>query len=173
MSAICVIEDDALTRDAIKLLLQIEGFAVKTFSSAREFFGTNYSGDIGCILTDVEMPGGVSGLDLLAEVSKISPECPVVVMTGRGDRAFRLAAHALGAREYLEKPFSAESLIDAISKAMLPAMRVSAAEQGALDRAALGLDRGHRRIRKVSNEPQQRTKLGLCTLKAGSQPARE
>ena len=138
MSAICVIEDDALTRDAIKLLLQIEGFAVKTFSSAREFFGTNYSGDIGCILTDVEMPSGVTGLNLLAEVSKNATECPVVVMTGRGDGAF--AAHALGACEYLEKPFSAESLIDAISKAMLPAIRVSAAEQGALDRAALGLD---------------------------------
>ena len=138
MSAICVIEDDALTRDAIKLLLQIEGFAVKTFSSAREFFGTNYSGDIGCILTDVEMPGGVTGLNLLAEVSKNAPECPVVVMTGRGDGAF--AAHALGACEYLEKPFSAESLIDAISKAMLPALRESAAAQGALDRAVLGLD---------------------------------
>ena len=133
MSAIYVIDDDTFVRDAIEMMLQSEGFVVKTFSSARDFFKANSSGDIGCILTDIEMPGGVSGLDLLAEVSKIAPECPVVVMTGRGDGAFRLAAHALGAREYLEKPFSAESLINAISKATLPTMRVLA---GALDHRA-------------------------------------
>jgi two-component system response regulator FixJ len=128
MSAIYVIDDDATTRNAIEMLLQSEGFAVKTFSSARDFFKSNSSDDIGCVLTDVEMPGGVTGLDLLAEVSKNTPECPVIVMTGKGDGAFRLAAHALGACEYLEKPFSAESLIDAIYKAMQPAMVALAAE---------------------------------------------
>jgi two-component system response regulator FixJ len=128
MSAIYVIDDDTFVRDAIEMLLQSEGFAVKTFSSARDFFKTNSSGDIGCILTDVEMPGGVSGLDLLAEVSKIAPECPIVVMTGRGDGGFRLAAHALGACDFLEKPFSAKSLIDAISRATLPTMRFLAAD---------------------------------------------
>ncbi len=128
MSAIYVIDDDASTRNAIEMLLQSEGFAVKTFSSARDFFKTNSSGDIGCILTDVEMPGGVTGLDLLAEVSKNSPECPVIVMTGSGNRAFRSEAHALGACDYLEKPFSAESLIDAITNATAPAMRVLEAE---------------------------------------------
>ncbi len=128
MSAIYVIDDDASTRNAIEMLLQSEGFAVKTFSSARDFFKTNSSGDIGCILTDVEMPGGMTGLDLLTEVSKNAPECPVVVMTGRGDGAFRLAAYALGACEYLEKPFSAESLIDAIATATLPTTRMMAAQ---------------------------------------------
>ncbi len=123
MSAIYVIDDDTLSRNAIEMFLQSEGFAVKAFSSARDFFKTGYSGDIDCILTDVEMPGGVTGLDLLAEVSKYAPVCPVIVMTGRGDGAFRSAARALGACEYLEKPFSAESLIDAITKAT-PAMRV-------------------------------------------------
>jgi two-component system, LuxR family, response regulator FixJ len=124
MSVVYVIDDDTFTRNAIEMLLQSEGFAVKAFSSARDFFETKSSGDIGCILTDVEMPGGVTGLDLLAEVSKTTPECPVVVMTGRGNGAFRSAAYGLGACEYLEKPFSAESLIDAITKATLPAMRV-------------------------------------------------
>jgi len=128
MSVIYVIDDDASTRDAIEMLLQSEGFAVKGFSSARDFFETKYSGDVGCILTDVEMPGGVTGLDLLAEVSKNTPECPVVVMTGSGNGVFRSAAYDLGARDYLEKPFSAESLIDAITKATLPTMRALKAQ---------------------------------------------
>lgn len=140
MPAIYVIDDDVSARNAIEMFLQSEGFAVKAFSSARDFLETSYSDDIGCVLTDVEMPGGVTGLDLLAEVSKNAPECPVIVMTGSGDPAFRSEAHALGACDYLEKPFSAESLIDAITRATPPAMRVLEAEQDALDRAALEHD---------------------------------
>jgi two-component system response regulator FixJ len=127
MSAIFVIDDDAITRDAIAMVLRSEGFAVRAFPSARDFLRKSDGEDIGCILTDVEMPGGVTGLDLLAEVSKIAPECPVVVMTGRGG-AFRSAAGALGACDYLEKPFSVESLLEAIAKAMASSMKVLAAE---------------------------------------------
>jgi FixJ family two-component response regulator len=127
MSAIYVIEDDSDTRNAIEMVLRSEGFAVRGFSSAREFFKTNARDDLGCVLTDVEMPGGMTGLDLLAEVSRVAPDCPVVVMTGRGD-AFRSAARALGACDYLEKPFSADRLIDAMSRAMPASMKVLAAE---------------------------------------------
>jgi FixJ family two-component response regulator len=128
MSAIYVIDDDAQTRIAIEMVLQGEGFDVKSFPSAREFFKAFSSDDVGCILTDVEMPGGVTGLDLLAEVSKSTPECPVVVMTGKGEGAFRLAARALGACDYLEKPFSAATLKRAICGAMQPSRAILAAE---------------------------------------------
>jgi FixJ family two-component response regulator len=49
-------------------------------------------------------------------------------MTGRGDGAYRTAAHALGACGYLEKPFSAKTLVKAISKALPQASNVMAAE---------------------------------------------
>jgi FixJ family two-component response regulator len=128
MSAICVIDDDIPTRIAIEMVLQREGFFVRAFSSAREFFNAGALDDIGCILTDIEMPGGVTGLDLLAEVTKNPSCCPVVVMTGRGDGAYRSAARALGACDYLEKPFSARTLVKALSKAMPTASGVMAAE---------------------------------------------
>ncbi len=128
MSTICVIDDDVPALIAIEMLLQSQGFDVRTFPSARDFFKAGPSDDIDCILTDIEMPGGVTGLDLLAVVAKDSPDCPVVVMTGRGDGAYRSAARALGACDYLEKPFSAKTLVNAISKAMPPASNIMAAE---------------------------------------------
>lgn len=128
MSAIYVIDDDVCIRDAIKMFLQSEGFVVNTFSSARDFFRTCSSGDTGCILTEVEIPGDITGLDFLANISKNAPKRPVIVMTGSGDGAFRRAAHALGACDYLEKPFSAERLIEAVSNATLPAAKAVAAE---------------------------------------------
>ncbi len=128
MGAICVIDDDAITRNAIEMLLETEGYEAKCFSSASEFFQHRASMRIDCILTDVEMPGGRSGLDLLAEVAKLAPDCPVIVMTGRGDDAFRSASFALGARDYLAKPFSAEGLFNSISRATSPEMRAWAAE---------------------------------------------
>jgi FixJ family two-component response regulator len=123
MSAICVIDDDALARIAMEMALQHEGFPVRSFSSAAEFLAAEFMDaggfdEIGCILTDIEMPGGVTGLDLLAVLAKKASEFPVVVMTGKGEGAFRLAALALGARAYLEKPFSSKRLVEAISDAM-------------------------------------------------------
>ncbi len=122
MCTICVIDDDIFIREATEMLLQSEGFDVKSFSSAREFVEANILGGIDCVLTDIEMPGGMSGLDLLSQASKNAPECPILVMSGRGD-TFRASAYALGARDYLMKPFSAAELIEAIHKATHPEVR--------------------------------------------------
>jgi len=121
MQAICLIDDDVMIRIALEMALQREGFAVRAFSSGAEFLEAREFDDIGCVVTDIEMPGGVTGLDLLAEMAHQAPECPVVVMTGKGEGAFRRAALALGARAYLEKPASARRVIDAIVCAMQPA----------------------------------------------------
>jgi FixJ family two-component response regulator len=127
MGAICVIEDDDFTRNALEMLLETDGWDVKCFSSAREFLRADFPRNVECILTDIEMPGGCTGLDLLAKVAKIPLACPVIIMTGRGEGAFRSAAFALGACDYLAKPFSAERLFGAIARATLPATRVSVA----------------------------------------------
>lgn len=128
MSAICIIDDDCLIRLGIEMVLEDAGFRVRTFSSAAEFLQTGDFSDIDCILTDVEMPGGVTGLDLLAEMGGAAPACPIVVMTGKGEGSFRRAALALGARGYLEKPVPAPRLVAAVSDALRPAAPILAAE---------------------------------------------
>jgi FixJ family two-component response regulator len=120
MPTITIIDDDPLVRIAIEMGLRKDGFSVRAFTSAAEFLGEDVFDDIACIVTDIEMPGGVTGLDLLAEMAHRAQECPVVVMTGKGEGAFRAAALALGARAYLEKPVTVRKLVDAIACALQP-----------------------------------------------------
>jgi FixJ family two-component response regulator len=121
-SEICVIDDDVLARLAIEMALIDKGFAVRAFSSAAEFLQEGDFDDLDCVVTDIEMPGGVTGLDLLAVMGERAPQCPVVVMTGKGEGAFKMAALALGARDYLEKPMSGKRAIEAVSAALRPAL---------------------------------------------------
>ena len=120
MHTIAVIDDDFLVRNAIEHMLESEGFDVVSFASARAFLQAGAAPHIDCLLTDVEMPGGVTGIDLLTHVAARAPKCPVIVMTGRSGGVFRSAAYGRGARDYLEKPFSAEIMIDAIHRAIQP-----------------------------------------------------
>ncbi len=125
MHTIAVVDDDCFVRIAIEQMLESEGFDVLSFASAEEFLRAFLRADglknIDCLLTDVEMPGGMTGIALLAEISERAPVCPVVVMSGRGGGVFRSAAYERGARDYLEKPFSGEKLVEVIHRAIDPA----------------------------------------------------
>ena len=57
VKTIHVIDDDAMTRDSLHILLGSEGYIVHTHESAEGFLNTIEKGDAGCIVTDVNMPG--------------------------------------------------------------------------------------------------------------------
>jgi len=66
------------------------------------------------ILSDINMPG-MSGLDLLSEVKKKSPELPIVMITAYGDEENRNRARELGAAKFLTKPINFDELKNTIS----------------------------------------------------------
>ncbi len=119
MSLVYVIEDDRTMRNAVAMLLEAEGFAVKTFASARDFMARVIRRNAGCILTDMRLRDGMTGLDVLWHVSAWGPHWPVVFLTGHGDDTLREKAFAGGAVEFLEKPCPAEVLIGAVQKALV------------------------------------------------------
>jgi FixJ family two-component response regulator len=118
MDTICVIDDDAMLLEAIETYLELEGFAVETFPSAAEFLKTDRLDDAQCIVTDVEMPGELSGIDLVSEVARRGSGCPVIVMTGRASAKLRDDAFEKGAADFLPKPVMPEELVDAVRLAL-------------------------------------------------------
>lgn len=111
-----VIDDDDAVRDSLALLLEAEGLAVATYASARVFLDGGERRR-GCVLADVEMDG-VDGLELLGLMKAAGLALPVVLMTGRPGRELtNLALHA-GAARVLDKPFTSESLIEALQSAL-------------------------------------------------------
>jgi two-component system, LuxR family, response regulator FixJ len=112
-----VIDDDDALRDSVRLFLVNEGFDVRTYASATEFLAAIDDTPIGCVVTDIRMPG-MSGMELLAHLSARSLTAPVIVVTGHADVPLAVRAMKQGAVDLLEKPFRADDLISAIRNAL-------------------------------------------------------
>ncbi|CUI05212.1 sigma-54-dependent transcriptional regulator [Massilia antarctica] len=115
MQAILV-EDEAPLRLATTQTLELGGFTVRAFASAEEAGAALDAAFDGVIVSDVRLPGR-SGLDLLAQVVALDAELPMIMVTGHGDVAMAVGAMRAGAYDFIEKPFGAERLLDAVRRA--------------------------------------------------------
>jgi len=79
-----------------------EQYICKSASSANEGFSIMQSYYPDCILLDNAMPG-MSGLDMLPEITTIMPNSPVIMLSGEGDEATAVEAMKRGAQNYLVK----------------------------------------------------------------------
>ncbi|MDQ1830622.1 sigma-54-dependent transcriptional regulator [Massilia scottii] len=115
MQAILV-EDEAPLRLATTQTLELGGFGVRAFASAEEAEAALDAAFDGVIVSDVRLPGR-SGLDLLAQVVALDAELPMIMVTGHGDVAMAVGAMRAGAYDFIEKPFGAERLLEAVRRA--------------------------------------------------------
>lgn len=110
---VAIVEDDAGMSRGIERLLQAHGFATETYSSAEEFLEAN-SGQAGCLIIDIHL-GGMTGIELRRQLGDAAQR--VIFITASDRELDRKEALAAGCVAYLCKPFSAESLLAAISNA--------------------------------------------------------
>ncbi len=114
---IYVVDDDDAVRDSLEALLLAEGYEVVGFASAEAFLAEHdRTRSAGCCLLDIRMPG-MDGLALLGKLGDEPSTFPVVVMTGHGDVPMAVKAMKLGARDFIEKPFDTNALLEAIKSA--------------------------------------------------------
>jgi len=108
-----IVDDDDAVRDSLRLLLETHGITVKDYGSTAEFARDYRPGEHECLILDQHLPGS-TGLDFLASPEGAKLNLPVILITGRGDRALERRALALGVKVYLQKPVAEAVLIDAI-----------------------------------------------------------
>jgi len=125
---VCIIDDEPEIRDSIAMLLKSVGIATRIYPSATEYLAAADPSDASCLIADVRMPG-ISGLELQEVVHRRRPGLPVIIITGHGDIAMAVRAMKAGAADFIEKPFSGQSLIDAVQRA-ISAQLASADEAG-------------------------------------------
>jgi two-component system response regulator FixJ len=114
---IYVIDDDDAVRQSLEFLLKTAGVAVRGFESAKAFLEILPQVDSGCVITDVRMPG-ITGIELLRRVKQLSPDLPVIVITGHGEISLAVEAMKIGAADFLEKPFDDDHLLAAVRAAL-------------------------------------------------------
>ena len=114
---IAVVDDDESLRRSIRNFLRSVGFRVETFASGEDFLGSARRESTGCLVLDVRMTG-MSGLDLLRHLAAGNARVPAVVLTAHGDEDIRQRCLGAGAVAFLDKPFHAEALLDAVQTAL-------------------------------------------------------
>lgn len=122
---ICVIDDDAGMRESLRFLLEARGLAVETYDSARGFLTGGGADEVGCLVVDVRMPD-MTGLELQQHLNDRNSPLRVVVITGHADVAMAVTAMKAGAVDFIEKPFSDETLLDSVERALAQSRQSSA-----------------------------------------------
>lgn len=112
-----IVDDDEAIRDALTWLLQSRDVAVAAWPSAEAFLADYDPATRGCLLLDVRMEG-MSGLELFERLQALGCRMPAIFLTGHADVPLAVAALKKGARDFVEKPFSDNDLVDRIIDAL-------------------------------------------------------
>ncbi|MPQ67221.1 MULTISPECIES: sigma-54 dependent transcriptional regulator [unclassified Pseudomonas] len=155
MNAVIVVDDEASIRTAVEQWLSLSGFQVQTFSRAEECLAQLPRDFPGVILSDVRMPG-MGGLELLARLQAHDSDLPVILLTGHGDVPMAVEAMRDGAYDFLEKPFSPQTLLASLARAMEKRRLVLENRQlhqqsdhrSRLERSLLGVSRSLQTLRR-------------------------
>ncbi len=116
---VLLVEDEPDVRLLTRRLLEQGGYMVVSASSAREaLLIAEGSTRLDVVLTDVAMPGSMSGLEMGERLSRSRPGLPVLYMSGYVDDQRLSAGPGRSSLPYLSKPFKQEDLLRRISELM-------------------------------------------------------
>jgi two-component system C4-dicarboxylate transport response regulator DctD len=117
LNSVIVVDDEAPIREAVEQWLTLSGFSVQVFSRAEDCLAHLPEHFPGVVLSDVRMPG-MGGLALLTQLQSLDADLPVILLTGHGDVPMAVDAMRDGAYDFLEKPFTPETLMSSLRRAL-------------------------------------------------------
>lgn len=113
--SILVVDDETHMRTALTHSLNRSGYSVDSASCGSEALDKFRKDNFSIVITDIKMPG-MSGMKVLKNIKKISPQIPVIMMTAHGTINNAVEAMQEGASDYILKPFSSEILETTVRK---------------------------------------------------------
>jgi DNA-binding NtrC family response regulator len=115
--SILVVDDEKNQREILETILSSEGYDVTTASSGEAAMKFVESRRFDLVLSDLKMTG-MSGLDLLKELTNYDKSIIVILLTAHGSVDSAVDALRLGAFDYLQKPYDSEKLLETVSRAL-------------------------------------------------------
>lgn len=109
MAKILVVDDQEMMRDSLAGTLVREGHEVVACGDPAAAVSRLQAARFDLLITDLKMPR-MSGIELLAEVKRLRPETPVVLMTAFASVGTAVEAMKLGAYDYIQKPFDGDEI---------------------------------------------------------------
>jgi len=115
---ILVAEDEVITQELLRELLAHAGYEVTTAMDGADALFQLSRASFDLVLADIWMPL-LDGVKLLQVVRDKRADIPVIILTGRrGDPELEAACLALGAADYVTKPFHGQALLARVDKAL-------------------------------------------------------
>ena len=114
---IAVVDDDIAVCSSLSRLLRLAQFHPITYLSAEAFLADEKRPEFDCLVLDVRL-GGMSGLDLFAQLAANKPHPPVIFVTAVDEPAARARAQALGCAGFFLKSTPGAGIIDTIRRAI-------------------------------------------------------
>ena len=112
---VLVVDDEKNMRLSLKQMLSDDGYAVQTAESAEEAQVLLTRENFLMVITDARL-GGMSGYEFLANLHKLWPDMPALMITAFATPKLAVEAIKAGALDYLAKPFAPEELLHAVSR---------------------------------------------------------
>ncbi len=137
MKTVLVVDDEPKIVQLARDYLEHAGFRVTSASDGREALAAFRTGSPDLIVLDLGLPT-VDGLDVARAIRRTSI-VPIVMLTGRGDEADRVAGLELGADDYVTKPFSPKELVARV-RAVLRRAELASSPKEIVSAAGVTLD---------------------------------
>jgi DNA-binding response OmpR family regulator len=119
---IVVVEDEPAIRRGVVDALRLTGYDVTEAADGAYGLKEAASGGIDLVLLDLLLPKK-DGLEVLAELRRVCPTRPVIILTARGGEEDRVRGLKMGADDYVVKPFSARELLARVEAVLRRTMK--------------------------------------------------
>ena len=114
---VCVVDDDEAVLTSTERLLTSDGLTVHAFHKPQAFLAHVKTNPVPVVVLDVWMEH-MTGLEVQAQLAKVSPCTRVIIVTGRKDPGVEQTALDFGAVAFLLKPFDDEDFLVAVRGAL-------------------------------------------------------
>jgi DNA-binding NtrC family response regulator len=114
---IIVVDDEKIICNTAKKILEIEGYEVDTFTNSVQALEAIHKNQYDLIITDLMMEE-VSGMDILREVNRISPQTKVIMLTAYATLEATIEAIREQIYDFFPKPVKIEDLKRSVKRAL-------------------------------------------------------
>jgi DNA-binding response OmpR family regulator len=120
MSLICIVDDDPDVRELVEYKLVQNGHEVLSATNGQDALVLVPEAKPALLLLDVMMPG-LSGFDVLSQLraNPATRALPIIMLTAKAQDADAERGFALGANDYMLKPFSPRELLNRINAQLM------------------------------------------------------
>ena len=144
--SVLVVDDDPKIRELVATYFRSEGYEVRTAGDGNGALAAAHEARPGNVILDVMLPD-VDGIEVLRRLRRES-DVPVILLTARAEETDTLIGLAVGADDYVTKPFSPRELVARAKAVLRRGGRSEPIEEDVYRFAGLTIDPARRRVER-------------------------